>query len=221
MNWTPFALTFRLAAITTALLIAVGLPLAYWLAFSRQRWRMVVESLVSLPLVLPPTVLGFYLLLAFSPRSVVGQWLDAAGISLLFSFEGVVIGSMLYSLPFMVQPIQSALQGLPPSLIERCALLDKPRWVILGRVYIPQIVPALISGIVLTFAHTVGEFGVVLMIGGNIPGVTKVAAIAVYDEVEALNYGLAHQYAGVLFLFSFAVLLAVYGLRKRRTFTHF
>lgn len=221
MDWTPFLLTLQLAAVTTVLLLMVGLPLAYWLAFARQRWRIVVESLVSLPLVLPPTVLGFYLLLAFSPRSALGQWLDEAGVALLFSFEGVVIGSMLYSVPFMVQPIQSALQGLPPSLIERCALLDQPRWAVFGRVYLPQIAPAVWSGVILTFAHTVGEFGVVLMIGGNIPGVTKVASIAVYDEVEALNYGLAHRYAAVLFVFSFVVLLAVYGLRKHRTITTF
>jgi molybdate transport system permease protein len=212
----PLLLTFRLAAITTAILLAIGIPLAYWIAYTRIRLKPVIETLVSMPLVLPPSVLGFYLLLAFSPQHAFGQWLEQwFHVRLVFSFAGLVIGSVIFSLPFMVQPIQAAFQGLPVSLIEASRTLGKPDSVTLFRVLLPNIKPALLSGAVLSFAHTVGEFGVILMIGGNIPGVTKVASIAIYDEVESLNYAAANFYALVLFAVTFAILLAVYAVNKK------
>ncbi|MEL6924079.1 MAG: molybdate ABC transporter permease subunit [Bacteroidota bacterium] len=207
----PLLLTFQLAFITTCLLFVFSLPLAYWLAYGRSRWKPVVEALVSMPLVLPPTVLGFYLLIAFSPANAFGAWLDDwLGLRLVFSFEGLVLGSILYSLPFMVHPIQSGLSNLPSSLKEAAYVLGKSRWVTLTKVLLPNIKPALLTGIVLSFAHTVGEFGVVLMIGGNIPGQTKVASIAIYDAVESLQYGDAHFYSLTLFVISFVILLLVY-----------
>lgn len=211
MDWGPLILTFKLATITTLLLLGVSVPLAWWLAHTQRRWKPVVETLVSMPLVLPPTVLGFYLLMAFSPRGTFGAWLsDTLGLQLVFSFEGLVLASMIYSLPFMVHPIQSGLAALPPSLREAAQVLGKSKWTILFKVLLPNIRPALLSGIVLAFAHTIGEFGVVLMIGGNIPDQTKVASIAIYDEVEALNYGVANTYSLILFAITFAILLAVY-----------
>ncbi|MDB5769636.1 MAG: molybdate transport system permease protein [Burkholderiales bacterium] len=214
-DWQPLALTFRLAAITTAILLVIGIPLAYWIAHTRIRLKPVVETLVSMPLVLPPSVLGFYLLLAFSPQNAFGQWLEQwFHIRLVFSFEGLVIGSVIFSLPFMVQPVQAGFQNLPISLIEASRTLGKPDIVTLFRVLLPNIKPALLSGTVLSFAHTVGEFGVILMIGGNIPGVTKVASIAIYDEVESLNYAAANFYALVLFAVTFVILLTVYLVNK-------
>jgi molybdate transport system permease protein len=212
----PLLLTFRLAAITTAILLLIGIPLAYWIAHTRIRLKPVVETLVSMPLVLPPSVLGFYLLLAFSPQNAFGQWLEQwFHIRLVFSFEGLVMGSVIFSLPFMVQPIQAGFQNLPASLLEASRTLGKPDIVTLFRVLLPNIRPALLSGAVLSFAHTVGEFGVILMIGGNIPGVTKVASIAIYDEVESLNYAAANFYAFVLFAVTFAILLTVYVVNKK------
>lgn len=215
-DWQPLLLTFRLAAITTVILFIIGIPLAYWIANTRTRFKPVVETLVSMPLVLPPSVLGFYLLLAFSPQNAFGQWLEQwFDIRLVFSFAGLVIGSAIFSLPFMVHPIQSGLQGLPASLLEASRTLGKPDTVTLFRVLLPNIKPALLSGAVLSFAHTVGEFGVILMIGGNIPGVTRVASIAIYDEVESLNYAAANFYAMVLFAVTFAILLTVYILNRK------
>lgn len=215
MNYQPLVLTFQLATVTTLLLFVGALPLAYWLAFAKTRWKVIVETLVSMPLVLPPTVLGFYLLLAFSPNQGVGKWLDEVfGLQLVFSFEGLVLASMLYSLPFMVQPIQAGFANLSPSLKEASYVLGKSRWETTRKVLLPNIKPALLTGIVLSFAHTIGEFGVVLMIGGNIPGVTKVASIAIYDEVESLNYAAAHMYSGVLLVLTFLILLVVYSFRK-------
>ncbi|MBB5019405.1 molybdate transport system permease protein [Chitinivorax tropicus] len=217
MDWQPLWLTAKLAAITTVILFLLGLPLACWLAFTQRRIKPVIETLVSMPLVLPPSVLGFYLLLLFSPNQALGQWLaERFDLHLAFSFAGLVIGSVLFSLPFMVHPLQSALQALPVSLREAAYTLGKSRLTTLARVLLPNIKPALLSGCVMTFAHTVGEFGVVLMIGGNIPGVTKVASIAIYDEVESLNYAAAHAYAAVLFVVSFAIVLLVYGLNRRQ-----
>ncbi|HYD95479.1 MAG TPA: molybdate ABC transporter permease subunit [Noviherbaspirillum sp.] len=214
-DWQPLLLTFRLAAITTLILFVIGVPLAYWIAHTRTRFKPVVETLVSMPLVLPPSVLGFYLLLAFSPQNAFGQWLEQwFQVRLVFSFAGLVVGSVIFSLPFMVHPIQSGFQALPPSLVEASRTLGKSDLVTLFRVLLPNIKPALLSGAVLSFAHTVGEFGVILMIGGNIPGVTKVASIAIYDEVESLNYAAANFYALVLFAVSFAILLTVYVLNK-------
>ncbi len=209
------ALTFKLAGITTVILLIVGIPLAAFLAYSTMRFKSVVETVVSMPLVLPPSVLGFYLLLAFSPASAIGEFLTSQGIRLAFSFEGLVIGSVLFSLPFMVHPIQSSLSQVPRSIFEASYTLGKSKLETMARVILPMIRGGLVSGIVLSFAHTVGEFGVILMIGGNIPDETRVASIAIYDEVESLNYALAHQYALTLFVVTFAILLLVYTLNKK------
>lgn len=211
MSWEPLILTFKLALVTTLILLVVSIPLAYWLAHAKSRAKPIIETLVSMPLVLPPTVLGFYFLVAFSPNNLFGGWLsDAFGLQLVFSFPGLVVASIIYSLPFMVHPIQSGLAGLPSSLKEAAYVMGKSRLQTLIRVLLPNIKPSLLTGIVLAFAHTVGEFGVVLMIGGNIPGKTKVASIAIYDEVEALNYGTANFYSLVLFIITFCILLTVY-----------
>ena len=215
-NWEPLLLSFRLSFITTLILLVIGVPLAYWLAYSRTKLKPVFESLVSLPLVLPPSVLGFYLLLAFSPNNAFGRFLDTYfSLRLIFSFEGLVVASVLYSLPFMVHPLQAGFQNLPPSLEEAAYTLGISPFKAFLHVLIPNIKPALLSGIVLTLAHTVGEFGVVLMIGGNIPGVSKVASIAIYDEVESMNYAAANFYALVLVGTSFAILLSLYGLNRK------
>lgn len=208
-------LTFKLASITTLILLIIAIPLAWILVFSTIRFKSILETIVSMPLVLPPSVLGFYLLLAFSPASGIGSFLIDHGIRLAFSFEGLVVGSLLFSLPFMVHPIQAALSQVPHSIIEASYTLGKSPLVTAFRVVLPSIRHGLISGIVLAFAHTVGEFGVILMIGGNIPGETRVASIAIYDEVESLNYSLAHQYALTLFVVTFAILLLVYTLNKK------
>lgn len=200
-----------MALITTLILLIVGIPIAYWLAYTDNRLKPIWEALVSMPLVLPPTVLGFYLLLAFSPSNAFGEWLDTnLGLKLVFSFEGLVLASVIYSLPFMVQPIQAGFQHVSSSLIEASYVLGKSKMTTLFRVLLPNIRAALLTGTVLAFAHTIGEFGVVLMIGGNIPGKTKVASIAIYDEVEALNYGLANRYSLFLLVVSFLILLLVY-----------
>jgi molybdate transport system permease protein len=215
-DWEPLLLTFRLAALTTLFLLLIGVPLAYWIATTQTRFKPVIETLVSMPLVLPPSVLGFYLLLAFSPQNAFGQWLEQwFHVRLVFSFAGLVVGSIIFSLPFMVHPIQAGLQGLSPSLLEASRTLGKSDISTLFRVLLPNIKPALLTGVVLSFAHTVGEFGVILMIGGNIPGVTKVASIAIYDEVESLNYAAANFYALVLFVVSFSILLTVYIVNKK------
>jgi molybdate transport system permease protein len=216
IDWQPLLLTFRLAGITTVILLAIGVPLAWWIAHTRTRFKPVIETLVSMPLVLPPSVLGFYLLLAFSPQHAFGQWLEHwLHLKLVFSFAGLVVGSVVFSLPFMVQPVQAGFQNLPVSLIEASRTLGKPDRVTLFRVLLPNIKPALLSGTVLSFAHTIGEFGVILMIGGNIPGVTRVASIAIYDEVENLNYAAANFHALVLFVLSFAILLIVYLTNRK------
>ncbi len=208
-------LTFELASITTLILLFISIPLAAFLVFTKTRFKSIVETIVSMPLVLPPSVLGFYLLLAFSPASFMGEFLTNHGIRLAFSFEGLVIGSVLFSLPFMVHPIQSALSQVPRSIFEAAYTLGKSKLTTLVRVILPIIRHGLISGIVLAFAHTVGEFGVILMIGGNIPDETRVASIAIYDEVESLNYAMAHQYALTLFVVTFSILLLVYTLNKK------
>lgn len=216
MNWQPIILTFELAFIVTALLLVLSIPLAWWLATTKYRFKAAIEALVSMPLVLPPTVLGFYLLLLFGQNSTIGRFLqDTLGLRLIFSFEGLVLASVIYSLPFMVQPIQSGLSKLPNNLREAAYLMGKSRWQTLIKVELPNIKPALLTGLVLTFAHTIGEFGVVMMIGGNIPGVTKVASIAIYDEVESLNYDTANQYALFLVVTTFIILLSVYLINGR------
>ncbi len=211
IEWGPIYLTFKLASITTFLLFILCLPLSYWLTFSKIRLRPVIDALISMPLVLPPTVLGFYLLIAFSPNSTLGKFLnETLHLQLVFTFEGLVLASMVYSLPFMVQPLQSGFQSLPKSLFEASYLLGKSKLTTLYYVLLPNIKSSMLTGLVLTFAHTIGEFGVVLMIGGNIPDKTRVASIAVYDEVETLNYASAHIYSLFLFTTSFLILLIVY-----------
>lgn len=216
MDFEPLWLTFRLASLTTLILFGLALPLAYWLAYGKFRGRALVEAVIGMPLVLPPSVLGFYLLLAFSPSYAFGAWIEATfGMRLVFSFPGLVVASVIYSLPFMVYPLQAGLQGLPVSLREASYTLGKSAWTTFFKVLLPNCKSAILTALVLTFAHTVGEFGVVLMIGGNIPGVTKVASVAIYNEVEALNYTAANQYALVLFVITFVVLLLVYSFNNR------
>jgi molybdate transport system permease protein len=211
IDWEPLILTFKLALITTFLLLLISVPLAYWMAFTKSKFKPIIETLVSMPLVLPPTVIGFYLLIAFSPSNSFGSWLNEwLGLKLVFSFEGLLVASVIYSLPFMVHPIQSGLANLSSSLVEMSYVLGKSKTTTLFKVLLPNIKPSLLTGIVLAFAHTIGEFGVVLMIGGNIPGKTKMASIAIYDEVEALNYDAANTYSLILLILTFSILLIVY-----------
>ena len=211
MDWEPLAITFKLASITTMFLVVVSIPLAFWLAYTKSRVKPIVETLVSMPLVLPPTVLGFYILIVFSPSNALGSWLQEwLGLQLIFSFEGLVVASIIYSLPFMVHPIQSGFANLNPQISEASYVLGKSKMTTIFRVLLPNIKPSLLTGIVLAFAHTIGEFGVVLMIGGNIPGETRVASIAIYDEVESLNYVGANTYSIILFVITFIILLLVY-----------
>lgn len=215
MDWSPIILSFKLALITTILLFILAIPLAFWLSRTSSRLKPILEAIVSLPLVLPPTVLGFYLLVAFGPSDGLGRWLDEViGLRLVFSFEGLVFASMIYSLPFMVHPIQAGLSSLPKSLLEASYMLGKSSFQTLIHVELPNIKPSLITAIVLAFAHTIGEFGVVLMIGGNIPNQTRVASIAIYDEVESMNYAAANSYSLLLITFCFLILLLVYGKNR-------
>lgn len=218
MNWQALALTGRLALTTSAILFVVGLPLAYWITFSPRRWKFLVEAVVALPLVLPPTVLGFYILVAFGSGTGFGRWYESAfGHTLAFTFEGLVIGSVLYSLPFAVQPFAASFQVIDRNLLAASAMLGAsgPRTFL--RVILPLSLPGVITGLALSFAHTVGEFGVVLMIGGNIPGVTRTISIDVYDQVQAANYASAHRTALLLLLFSFVLLAVLYGVNRRAT----
>ncbi|MEQ1807507.1 MAG: molybdate ABC transporter permease subunit [Burkholderiaceae bacterium] len=212
----PLWLTLKLAALATLLLLLLGSPLAWWLAHTRSRLKAVVEAITALPLVLPPTVLGFYLLLLFSPRSGFGGWwLHVTDTTLAFSFGGLVIASVLYSLPFMVQPLQLAFEAVGRAPLEAAATLRASRLDAFFSVASPLALRGYLSAVVLTFAHTVGEFGVVLMVGGNIPGQTKVISIAIYEHVETLQYAQAHVLAAGLLVFSFVVLLFVYTMNRR------
>ena len=211
IDLVPFGLTLKLASVTTVILFFVSIPLAHWLLFSRYKIKYIVEAIVSLPLILPPSVLGFYLLLGFSPQNAFGNFLDRYfDVRLVFTFEGLVIASIIYSLPFMVQPIYNGLRSVPTTLIEASYTLGKSRFTTLLRILLPNARPGIITGLVLTFAHTVGEFGVVLMVGGNIPAETRVVSIALYDEVEAMNYAQANTYALVLLMFALLTLCIVY-----------
>jgi molybdate transport system permease protein len=216
MDWEAIRLTIQLASIVAAVLLAVSLPLAHWITFSGRRWTFLIESLVSLPLVLPPTVLGFYLLVAFGSRSPLGQiWTAWTGRSLAFTFEGLVVASLIYSLPFAVQPVAAAFAQVDPTLREASATLGASPFRTFIRVVLPLSKQGILAGLILSFAHTVGEFGVVLMVGGNLPGITRTVSISIYDQVQALQYADAHRTALFLLAFSFVVLLIVHGLRRR------
>ena len=218
-DFTAFTLTLKLAGVSTLILLCLGTPLAWWLSQTRTRGKSVVEALIALPLVLPPTVLGFYLLLALSPTGPVGSTLNSLGLpSLAFSFSGLVLGSVIYSLPFVVQPLQTSFVAVGRRPLEVAATLGAGPLDRFLNIVLPMSKLGYLTAIVLGFAHTMGEFGVVLMIGGNIPGQTQVLSIAIYDHVEALEYSQAHWLAGLLLLFSFLVLLTVYTLNKRASF---
>ena len=207
-------LTIRLATIVTAILLLVGTPVAWWLARTRSSWKGPIGATVALPLVLPPSVLGFYLLLAMGPNGPVGSLTRALGADALpFTFWGLVLASVFYSLPFMVQPLQNAFEAIGDRPLEVAATLRASPLDTFFTIALPMALPGYLSASILTFAHTVGEFGVVLMIGGNIPGVTRVASVQIYDHVEALEYGQAHRLAAVMLIFSFLVLLSLYAWR--------
>src|SRR6204780_5273437 len=215
IDWQAFRLTIELAVVVSIILSAVGLPLAAWIAFSRWRWKFLVEAMISLPIVLPPTVLGFYVLVALGSRSPLGRWWQSlTGHTLAFTFTGLVIGSILYSLPFEVQPFAASFSSVDRKLLASSATLGASPLRTFFRVVIPLSVPGLVTGVVLAFAHTIGEFGVVLMIGGNIPGVTRTVSIDIYDQVQASNYAAANAMAMLLLVFCFVVLTVVYGLNR-------
>lgn len=212
IDWAAIWLTLKLATVVTALLLIVGTPIAWWLARTRSRWKGVVGAVVALPLVLPPTVLGFYLLIALGPHGPVGQITQSLGWGILpFTFSGLVVASVFYSLPFVVQPLQQAFEAIGTRPLEVAATLRASPWDAFFTVALPLAKPGFISAAMLGFAHTVGEFGVVLMIGGNIPQQTRVLSVAIYDHVEALEYAQAHVLAGGMLLFSFVVLLILYS----------
>lgn len=218
MNWQAMVLTAKLASVTAAILLLAGVPISFWIAFSRKRWKFLVEAVIGMPLVLPPTVLGFYLLVAFGSRTALGRWYQTlTGSTLAFTFSGLVVASVLYSLPFAVHPMVAGIRAVDPKLIDAARTLGVEKLRIYRRVVLPLAWPGLITGLVLSFAHTVGEFGVVLMVGGNIPGVTRTLSIDIYDQVQSLNYASANQTALALLVFSYLLLCLVYGL-NRRTF---
>ncbi len=216
MDWGSLWLTLRLAAIVSGLLLAIGIPIAYWLTYSLRRWKFLVEAIVALPIVLPPTVLGFYVLVALGSRSPLGRWWETlTGHTLAFTFEGLVIGSLLYSLPFAVQPFAASFGAVDPNLLRASASLGQSPMRTFYRVVLPLSKAGLVTGFALSFAHTLGEFGVVLMVGGNIPGVTRTVSISIYDQVEAAQYAGANLTALVLLVISFAALSIVYGINRR------
>ncbi|WPU94231.1 molybdate ABC transporter permease subunit [Mucilaginibacter sabulilitoris] len=215
MDLSPIWLTLKLAGITTLVLLLIGLPFAWWLSRGRSFFKIIVEAIITMPLVLPPSVLGFYLLLAFSPQYGIGKWLQHTfNVQFVFSFQGLVLASVIYSIPFMVGPVKSALQQLPKALSEASYTLGKTEWQTFRYVLLPNIKPSLLTATILTFAHTLGEFGVVLMIGGSIPGVTRVASIAVYDSVERRDYDMANNYSLILFVITFVLVMAVFVFNK-------
>ena len=215
--WGAVWLTLKLASLTTAILLVGGTPLAWWLARTRSRAKSVLEALVALPLVLPPSVLGFYLLVSLGPQGPGGQLTQAMGLGLLpFTFAGLVVGSVLYSLPFVVQPLQNAFEALGETPLEAAATLRASPLDTFFHVVLPLARPGYLTATVMGFAHTVGEFGVVLMMGGNIPDQTRVVSVQIYDHVEALEYAQAHWLSGGMLVFSFAVLLALYVFNPRR-----
>jgi molybdate transport system permease protein len=216
VDWSAIALSLRLATATTLILLAVGLPLAGWLALSHRRGRWAIDALVALPLVLPPTVLGFYVLVALGPRSPLGRAYEAiTGGPLVFSFQGLLVASVVYSLPFAVQPFAAAFAAVDRNLVETAWCLGASRARTFARVVVPLARPGIIAGAVLSFAHTVGEFGVVLMVGGNLPGSTRTVSISIYDDVQAFDYARAGRTAALLLVFSFIVLAMTYRLQRR------
>lgn len=215
MNWTTVETTLRLAGVTATILLLIGIPVAYWLTYSKRRWKFLVESVVALPLVLPPTVLGFYVIVALGPQSILGEWIEQIiGHRLPFTFEGLVVASVLYSFPFAVQPLTVGFGAVDRKLIEASWTLGVSKVATFFRVIIPQSWAGVLTGAVLSFAHTVGEFGVVLMVGGNIEGVTRTISIEIYDEVQSFNFDAAGQTALMLLIFSFAVLSVVYAVNR-------
>ena len=216
MEWQAFWLSLRLSFWTTVILLAIGLPAAYWLTYSLHKWKFLVEALIALPLVLPPTVLGFYILVAIGPRSPAGKlYATLTGGMLPFSFQGLLVASVLYSLPFAVQPFAAGFAAVDRRLIEASWCLGVSRAATFFRVIVPLSAPAIVTGMILAFAHTLGEFGVVLMVGGNLPGITRTVSIAIFDDVQALNYQAALNTSLLLLGISFCVLAATYGLRRR------
>lgn len=218
MDLAPIWLTLKLASITTLVLLVVGLPLAWWLSRGRSIFKIVIEAIITMPLVLPPSVLGFYLLMAFSTQHGMGKWLlQTFNIQFVFSFQGLVLASVIYSMPFMIGPVRSALQQLPRSLAQASYTLGKSEWQTFRFVLLPNIKPSIFTAIVLTFAHTLGEFGVVLMIGGSIPGITRVASIAVYDSVENMDYASANTYSFILLAITFVLVTSVFIYNKSQS----
>jgi molybdate transport system permease protein len=215
-NWQAFRLTIELAFVVSAILLIIGIPLAWWIASSRWRWKFLIEAVVALPIVLPPTVLGFYVLVALGSQSPLGRWWQSlTGHTLAFTFSGLVIGSILYSLPFAVQPFAASFSSVDRKLLAAAATLGASPLRSFFRIVVPLSAPGLVMGVSLAFAHTMGEFGVVMMIGGNIPGVTRTVSIDIYDQVQASNYAAANATALLLLVFCFAVLAVVYGLNRR------
>jgi molybdate transport system permease protein len=211
MDFAPFVLSFKLAGLTTLILFIIALPFAWWLSQTHSKSKPIIEAITALPIVLPPSVLGFYILVVLSPHSALGGFFEEVfGLKLVFSFTGLVLASCFYSLPFMVQPLQSGFESLNKHMLEASYLAGKSKLQTIWYVALPNIKPALITALIITFAHTVGEFGVVLMVGGSIPEETKVASVAIYEMVEMMEYGTAHIYSGIMVAMSFVVLLLVY-----------
>ncbi|MGC8871955.1 MAG: molybdate ABC transporter permease subunit [Caldimicrobium sp.] len=216
MDFLPFWLTLKLAFWTTLILLIIGIPIGYYLAYTKYKINLLFEAIINLPLVIPPTVLGFYLLLILNPKGIIGSfWHKLFGKSLVFHFEGIVVASVIYCFPVMINPLVSGFRSVPKNLIEVSLTLGKSKLETLIRVILPNMKFSVLTGIVLTFAHTLGEFGIVLMIGGNIEGETKVVSIAIYDAVEKLDYSIAHIYSAILLIFSLLTILSVYILNRR------
>jgi len=218
LDFSPFLLSFKLAGLTTLILFVLALPLAWYLSQTKSKLKPLLEAITALPIVLPPSVLGFYMLVVLSKNSPLGAFFsDVFGVDLVFNFTGLVVASCFYSLPFMVQPLQSGFESLDKSMIEASYISAKSKLTTMLRVALPNIKPSLITAIIITFAHTVGEFGVVLMVGGNIPDETKVASVAIYEMVEIMDYTNAHIYSGIMVLMSFVVLLLVYTFNQKQS----
>ena len=215
IDYTPFLISFKLAFVTTVTLFFIALPIAWWLSQTHSKIKPFLEAIFALPIVLPPSVLGFYLLVTFSKNSIIGATLSRFNIELIFSFSGLVVASIIYSFPFMLQPLQSGFEGLKKSMIEASFVAGKGQITTLLRVALPNIKPSLITALIITFAHTIGEFGVVLMVGGSIPGETKVASVAIYEMVETMDYRAAHIYSAIMLILSFIVLLSVYIFNRK------